>query len=78
MVETPADFDNKLHLGVGVASGSGPPWAGAEPGTRQLPGLSSAADPKGALALVPSSIINSTFTGLQLTCTELGLQGATR
>lgn len=63
MVETPADFDNELHLGVGAGSGAGLPWAGAEPGTH----------PKEAMALVPSSIINSKFTVLELTCTDLGL-----
>lgn len=78
MVETPADFDNALHLGVGAGSGPGLPWAGAEPGTWPFPGLSSAAHPKEAMALMPSSIINSKFTGLELTCTDLGLQGAKR
>lgn len=78
MVETPADFDNELHLGVRAGSGPGLPWEGAEPGTWLFPGLSSAAHPKKAMAPMPSSIINPKFTGLELTCTDRGVQGAKR
>lgn len=82
MVETPANFENELHLGMGAGSVSGLSWAGAEPGTWQFPGLSRPAHPKEAMALMPSLIINFKFTGLQLKCTvsgeQLGLQGAKR
>lgn len=74
MVETPADFENELHLGVGAGSVSGLYWAGAEPGTWQFPGLSSPAHPKEAMAPMPSLIINSRFTGLELKSTRSGEQ----
>lgn len=74
VVETPADFENELHLGVGAGSVSGLSWAGAEPGTWQFPGLSSPTHPKEAMAPMPSLIINSRFTGLELKSTRSGEQ----
>lgn len=74
IVEIPADLEKELPLGVGPGCVSGLSWAGAEPGTWQFPELSSPAHPKEAMAPMPSLIINSKFTGLELECTGPGEQ----
>ena len=70
----PADFEKELPLGMGAGCVSGLSWAGVEPGAWQFPELSSPTHPKEAMAPMPSSIINSKFTGLELECTGPGEQ----